>query len=724
LGSFGLVDAAPAVGQHSHDYRVVSVALPSLRDELDLLPGPITADGAPSWLLHDPVRNRFFTIDWPTFEVLQRWSYNDPQAIVQAIGSATTLQLTAEDVARIEVFLRENQLIKLQTLGCARDLAKRREEQEGSRLKWLLHHYLFFRVPLWRPDAWLDSWSSVAALFFSRGFQWLTLLALLLGLTQVVRQWDGFMASLVDTFSWSGLLAYGVALFCVKLLHELGHAFTAKRFGCRVPAMGVAFLVLWPMAYTDTNETWRLTNRWQRLQVASAGILTELYIAAWATLAWALLPDGELRAAAFVLATTSWVATLAINASPFLRFDGYFILSDWLDMPNLHERSFALARWKLREWLFGLGERRPEHFSSRREAWLIAFAWATWIYRLVVFLGIALLVYQFFIKLVGILLFVVEIIWFIAMPIRNELKAWAQRWPAIRSRGRGRLTLGVALLLILTVLMPWPGRVHSSGQLRPLQVWPVFSPGAAQVEHFALVEGVKVKAGDELIRLHAPELQRKRAAFLARIKLLRWQAAAAGFADDSRLRLQSSQDDLATATTELAGLDEELRRYAPRAPFNGQLRVMDPDLHEGQWLSAKEPIALLINSERLVVETYLDEAAVKRIELGGRGLFIVDSGAGPALQLRVANIDEDASRVLSNGALSVQAGGHILTRPRGEQLVPEHSMYRVSLEVESPAAGLEGTSWRGHVVIHGSWEAPVRQYLRNLVTLAVREFGF
>jgi putative peptide zinc metalloprotease protein len=194
------------------------------------------------------------------------------------------------------------------------------------------------------------------------------------------------------------------------------------------------------MAYTDTNDTWRLTSRWQRLLVASAGILTELVIAAWATLAWAFLPDGALRSAAFVLATTSWVATLAINASPFMRFDGYFILSDFLELPNLHERSFALARWRLREWLFDLGEEKPEHFSRRRETGLILFAWAVWIYRLVVFLGIAVLVYHFFIKIVGIFLFMVEIIWFIALPIRHELQAWAKRWPQIRSRPRSRLS--------------------------------------------------------------------------------------------------------------------------------------------------------------------------------------------------------------------------------------------------------------------------------------------
>lgn len=699
------------------------MALPQLREELDLLPGPVLADGQPSWTLHDPVRNRFFSIDWPTFEVLQRWSFDAPDAIADSIRTATTLQLDAGDVEQVVRFLLDNQLLKPGGAGSARQLAERRARQEGSRLTWLLHHYLFFRVPLWRPDAWLDRWQTTAGLFCTRTFALLTLLALVLGLSQVVRQWDGFLSSLVDTFSWEGLAAYGVALVLVKLLHELGHAFTAKRFGCRVPTMGVAFLVLWPMAYTDTNETWRLTSRWQRLQVASAGILTELVIAAWATLAWALLPDGELRSAAFVLATTGWVATLAVNASPFMRFDGYFILSDWLDLPNLHERSFALARWKLREWLFDLGEQRPEHFGPRREAWLIAFAWATWLYRLVVFLGIAVLVYHFFVKVVGILLFIVEIVWFVAMPIRHELQAWQQCWPLIRKRRRSRRSLLLLLGLIALLLVPWPGRVHSSGILRPAEIWPVFAAGPARVEHLAHGEGQAVAAGEELIRLAAPELQERRETLLARIQALRWQAASAGFGDASRAMLQSRQEELVTATTELASLDEQLARYAPKAPFAGQLRDLDPDLHEGQWLAAKEPIALLVGAGSLV-ETYLDEEQVKRIQVGDRGTFITDAGEGPLLHLTVTNVDADATRVLDSGMLAVQAGGHILTRQRGEQLVPEHGVYRVSLAVKSSLEELDGQAWRGRVVVHGRWEAPAWRYLRNALAVLVREASF
>jgi putative peptide zinc metalloprotease protein len=700
------------------------VPLPPLREELALLPGPTLADGQPSWTLHDPSRNRFFSLDWPTLEILQRWPLDDAGAIVDEIGASTTLQLEAEDVEQVARFLVDNQLTRPPPASSARQYAERLASLEGGRFKWLLHHYLFFRIPLLRPDAWLSRWQGVAGLFFTRQFALMTGIALLLGLGQVVRHWEGFVASLVDTFNWEGLAAYGLALFAVKLLHELGHAFTAKRFGCRIPSMGVAFLVLWPMAYTDTNDTWRLTSRWQRLQVASAGILTELVIAAWATLAWAFLPDGALRSAAFVLATTSWVATLAINASPFMRFDGYFILSDFLELPNLHERSFALARWRLREWLFDLGEEKPEHFSRRRETGLILFAWAVWIYRLVVFLGIAVLVYHFFIKIVGIFLFMVEIIWFIALPIRHELQAWAKRWPQIRSRPRSRLSVLALVLMLGLSVIPWPSRIAASGLLHPAELWPVFVPGPAQLVGPPPAEGQRLQAGDRLIELRSPDLASRLDAARNRLEGQRWQAATAGFDSESRSRLQSSQEALETAQAEYASLQEEAQRYAPRAPFAGTVRDVDPDLAAGQWLSRNEKLAVLLGEGSALVETYLDEESVKRIRVGDGGIFMADGRDGPTLPLTVTRIDADATRVLPNNMLSAQFGGHILTRERAHKITPEQAVYRVTLAVDGPAGTLAGQAWRGQVVIRGSWQAPAWPYLRHGFAVLLRETGF
>ena len=704
------------------------MGLPLLRDELDLLPGPMLPDGAPSWTLHDPARNQFFRIDWTLFEVLQRWHLDDPAAIAAEISASTTLQIGTQEVQDVIQFLTTHQLLRPSGAKAAADMAQHLQKRQGTLLGWLLHHYLFFRIPLVRPDAWLNRWQGVAGLLFSRHFLTLTLLAFGFGLLQVVQRWDVFVGTLVDTFNIEGLLSYGLAVFAVKVLHELGHAFTAKRMGCRVPTMGVAFLVMWPVAYTDTNETWRLTDRYQRLKVASAGILTELAVAAWATLAWALFPEGAFKSAAFFLATTSWITTLAINASPFLRFDGYFILSDWLDISNLHERSFALARWRLREWLFDLREDPPEYFSSERTRALVAFAWGVWIYRLVLFLGIAALVYYMFFKVLGLVLFTVEILWFVLLPVWQELRAWAKRRPVIASRRRGWLSLVFLVLIGSLAFVPWPVRVTASALLRPAEVWPVFSPGGARVEALPFKEGDAVAAGSTLLRLFVPDLQMRQKANSAKLESMQWQASAAEVDPLGKNSLRSTQESLQVVRAEQASLRAESLQFAPVAPFAGRLRDLDPDLQVGQWLARKEPIAMLVREDSgWLVETWLNEDTVHRVRVGDTALFFTEGPDTQRIELTVNSIDQDGARTLPRAELSAQRGGHVLAREKAGQLVPEHAIYHVSLGLansEKLPTELTAHSWRGKVTIHAQWEAPAWPYLRQALAVLVREAGF
>lgn len=708
--------------------------LPLLREELALYCGPHLADGQPSWTLHDPVRNQFFRIDWLTFEIISRWSMDEKSTIADSVNADTTLCPDAADVEAVIRFLMENQLVKPDGVDSSRQFADRLRKMRGTWQSWLLHHYLFFRIPLVCPDGWLERWQSWVAPFYSRGFVLMTLVALVVGLIEVYRDWARFSATLMDTFSWNGLLGYGVTLIGIKVLHELGHAFTAKRYGCRVPAMGVAFLVMFPVAYTDTNEVWKLAQRNQRLAVAGAGVMTELVIAAWATLAWGLLPEGIPKSIAFMLATTTWIATLAINSSPFMRFDGYFLLSDWLDMPNLHNRAFALARWDLRERLFNLGLPAPEFFSKQRTIGLILFAYATWIFRLVVFLGIAALVYSFFIKAVGVLLFIVEIGWFVVLPVWNEVKLWPVLlakdgqprgfWALLRHGPRVRRTFGLVCVLVLLFIVPWPTRQAASGSLKPVEIFPIYAPAGAQVVSLPWPEGSAVGEGALLLELTSPELQLRWRRIQTRLERLRWQVSSAGVNSEQRQNLQVLEQEEQTAQAELANVQAEMRLYAPTAPFAGILRDLQPDLKPGQWVGNRERLGVLVKTDRWQVETYLDEDAVNRIKQGNQAKFFTDGLEGPVLSLTVIAIDQDASRVLSNAQLAAQVGGSIMTREKHGQLVPERAVYRVTLRVETDVANLAQQSWRGHVVIRGSWEAPGLKFLRSALVLVWRELGF
>lgn len=696
--------------------------LPSLREELTLHASAPASDGSPAWVLQDPTRNLFFRIDWLSFEILARWQAGSVQAILDALVSETTLQASEEDVQQVLDFLRTNELLVISGERDNRRLLELKAQHEQSWWKELIHNYLFFRLPLFFPDRWLQRTLPWIEPFFGRGFFLLTALALLTGVIAVIRQWEPFVSTLVDTFSWQGLAGYGLTLVFVKFLHELGHAFAAKRYGCRVPTIGIAFLVLFPMAYTDVNETWKLRDHRQRLLVGSAGIITELYIAAWATLAWVLLPEGSLRSAAFLLATTTWVSTLAINLSPFLRFDGYFILMDWLQMPNLHPRAFALARWHLRESLFGIDEPPPEHLTAGRRRGLICFAYLVWIYRLIVFFGIALLIYHMFTKVLGILLFAIEIFWFLLRPILRELNEWRQRWDELRQGRRWRRTCWLIAGLIILLVVPW--RIHVSGGalLRPVQSFPVVTPVAAQVRELPVTAGDTIEAGSPLIILESRDLASQQAILSARVQALGWQVEGAGFDREWRNRQLVLQQELAVAQAQLDGLAQEQARLIPQAPFTGRLLDLPSDLAPGQWVAPNQRLGILVDPSSWQVETYLSEREIERISVGASGRFFPETAGQPVRALHVLRIDSDATRILPEPILAASYGGEILTRERNGQLFPDRALYRVVLTVD------DGTSLtqaeRGHVVINAEPRTLFTEFVENAAGVLIRESGF
>jgi putative peptide zinc metalloprotease protein len=697
--------------------------LPALREELVVQEGPRLHDGQPSWTLHDPARNRFFRLDWLTFEIFQRWSLGDPAVIAKMISEQTPIKPTADDVMAVVTFAGANQLLRFTGADTSRSLADSHQKMHPSWWQWLIHNYLFFRVPLVRPERFLVWLNEHAAFLFRRAFWYTTAGAALAGIWLVWRQWDVFKKTWIDFANLHGIVGYLLVLIAVKIVHECGHGLVATHFGCRVPSMGVAFLVMTPVAYTDTNDAWNLKQRKPRILIGAAGMLAEIMIAAWATLAWGLLPDGYLRSAAFLVATTTWVKSLLVNTSPLMRFDGYYLLSDYLDLPNLHSRSFALARWRLREWLFGLGEAPPEYFRRSLANGLTALAIFIWIYRLVVFLGIALFVYHFFFKALGIVLFAVEIVWFIALPIVSELKHWFMKRKQIARSPRLRWLLVGAGLLLLLVAIPLPQYVRVEGQLSSAEEFRVIAPEVAQLAELNVREGQEVKAGEILLRLDSSALTLRLEKARAKIESLTAESAAAGANMTQRGRTPMVEAELAIARASLREAEAALRQLAPAAPFSGRFYFTESDLRIGDVISRNEVLGLLAGDSAWVVVTYVDEQSAHLVRSGADARIYVAGSSAP-LKLRVASVDQDASRTITHPLLTTDGGGKISVRVKDADLLPERAVYRVLL-VPTAARKLDVPQFlRGTVLISGEAESRIVSWTRNAVSLLWRELGF
>jgi putative peptide zinc metalloprotease protein len=697
----------------------ISAPWPALREELRLHEGPADLSGHPTWTLQDPVRHRFVRIDWLTWEVLRHWWLGNPQAIAEHITRQTTLVVSPEDVSDVLALVRREELVHPQTPP----------EETGAwtlrrGLEWLLHNYLFFRIPLARPDRLLERLVPWLRWAGSPTFAWLSVLALAGGLYGALQQSEQLHGQWLDLLSWRGLLFYGMTLCAVKLAHELGHALVARHQGCRVPTMGVAFMVMWPVAYTDTTEAWKLADPRARMKIAAAGVRTELTIAAWATLAWAVLPDGSWRTAAFVLATMTWITSVLVNLSPFMRFDGYFVLCDLLDMPNLHERSFAQARVWMRRGLLGWQQPWPEDFSPGARRALVAFALATWGWRLMLYLGIAWTVYAFGFKLLGVCLFLVEMGWFIAFPVWREVKIWFGGWREWRTRRRWRLTSATMAALLALAFVPWSATVTGAALAQPAQTLAVRLPSAATLESLEVQPGMHVKAGQVLLRATTPELMRQAAATEAQMARLQQELAGAALDSEQQGRWASLQAELRTAREQAQAVKQEQARLHLTAPFTGQVIDVLPGLAPGGPAPpASQVLMHLASDEAWSAVVYVDEATARGLRLGQPAHVVLDASPWQRLRAHVHSVAAQPSSLVTEAVLVQAHGGLIDAREASGGWVPQQSLYRVMLELDE-APRHAPRAWRGHAAISGTPQSVAHWLWHRASTLWVKEAGF
>lgn len=659
--------------------------LPVLRDELEILEGAPNSDGSPTWTIFDPIRNRFFKLDRAVFEVLTRWRFGNENMISSRINQETSLNITPDYVKKVATFLSEHQLTRSHGRQGMCTLAKAVKSQNQSWWAWLMHHYLFFRIPVVRPDCFLSHTYPYVAWLYSRFVAVLLAVGLVIGLFLLSRQWETFVVSLVDMLSLQGLVYFGVAIVISKLAHEFGHAYTAKRFGCHVPTMGIAFLVMWPMFYTDCNETWKLKDRRQRFSVASAGMVVELSIAIFAMLLWSFLPYGPAKDMTFVLATTTWVSSVLINISPFMRFDGYYLMSDWLDIPNLHERSTALARWKLREVLFDLGEPAPEIFSRRRRRFLITFAVCVWVYRLVLFLGIAMLVYHFFIKIIGVLLFSVEIGWFVLRPLWSEMRQWGRRRGKIMRRSRSLLSLFFGVGLVVLFSIPWQATVTVPALLQADSLIQIYASAQGRIVSDLAIEGRMLMSDEPIMTLENKELDHQFNQLNARRKVLQYELDAGAFDAQFRKRNDVIIASLAELDAEREAFQKLKQRLKTRTPMKGIFTDPEPDLTKGQWIGRGQRLGAVRSVVASRIVAYVDEDDIFRIKPMAKCRFYSREPGKLAEPCHVEVLQTSASAILAEPALASAFGGTIRVRAGEKGLVPERAIYKVRLKLENDA---------------------------------------
>nr|MBP6201402.1 HlyD family efflux transporter periplasmic adaptor subunit [Nitrospira sp.]MBP7363264.1 HlyD family efflux transporter periplasmic adaptor subunit [Nitrospira sp.] len=697
--------------------------LPPLRKNLQFLRGAPTPEGVPTWTIVDPVRNKYFQIEWQVYQILQRWSCGTVEKLVAVVRRDTTSRIRAEDVEDLVRFLYANSLTEQSASGRVKDYVEQEAARHHVWWQWLLHHYLFIKIPLVRPHGFLQATLPLVAPLYTPLAAWCFGIAGAIGLFLVGQQWSTFLSTFLHFFTWSGALMYGAVFCAVKVVHELGHAYTATRFGCRVPTIGVALMVMMPVLYSDISDAYRLSSRRKRLWIAGAGVVAELGLAAVATLVWGFLPDGAIRSVVFVAATTSWVMSLAVNLNPFMRFDGYYLLADGLGIPNLQDRAFAFGQWRIRELLFAPGAPPPEAVGLSNRRILIAYAWGIWLYRLVLFTGIALAVYHYFFKVLGLLLFLVEIVFFIGLPIWRELTSWWSRRAAYASTGRFAVTMTVVAAMLLLACLPWSSRVAIPGVLQAGSYATIYPPAPGRIASVSVHAGQSVRAGDTVLVLENPLLAKEARLARTQVELLDFRLQRqAGYAED-RLQGQVLAESLRSKLVELDGVAEKQQRLVLQAPIDGVVVDQADSLYPGRWINEKLAVAYVVNSRTAIVTALAPVEDLGVLAVGQEALFIPNDVTRQTTRARVTEIRDVDEQDLSVPYLASIYGGAVPVRKDSHgRLQAEQSVYRVELEVLDEVVRADQVV-TGLIHVAGTPQSLVARMWDRVVAVMIRESG-
>jgi putative peptide zinc metalloprotease protein len=704
--------------------------LPPLRQELRLEPAAPSPEGIPRWRLYDPLQHRFFLIGEEDVMLLALWPCGSVgklrEALAQRVAatgdaSLAEAELDEELLDGLLRFLHTHHLLQTSGKQAYQTLADQAKRLRGHGLRGVINRVLAMRLPVWSPHALIEYFIPTVNAIGHRSMLTVWTLLTLLGIYLTTRQWDQFIGTFSDFFSPSGMLAYGVALAGLKIVHELGHAYMATVRGVRVGNMGVSIFMGMPMLYTELGDVARLNDPRQRMWIAAGGVLAESFVAGLATLAWAVLPEGSLRSVAFVIATTSWLTSLLVNLNPLSRFDGYYFLADALRLDNLQPRALAFNHWLIGRLLLGPVEAPPEPVSRRRAALFMTYGTLSWCYQIMLSCGIAWLAYRTLFKTAGVLLLAYALWQFVGRRILRSVHHWWSLRDRVGRRRRLGLTIFGAALLLLCVL-PLDRRVEIPAMVGWQSETPIQAPENARIEALPMRSYSQVKKGDLLVRFYSPELDSKRATAQLNLTIASERLDRIGGDNRDRAETTVLRQQQLQAEADLAGLAERARMLEWRAPQDGLLVDVPANLQVGQWVKPSTTLGRLLHGDALDAIGFVNEKELARLHPGAEGVFIADEPSLPRHHVSLRAIDNNASEFISPDSLSSRYGGPIATQPNDQgRSVPVVGQHRLNFDVnEGSPLGLP-LRVRGEIQLAATPQSLAEQSIRRVWQLLVAE---
>ena len=619
------------------------------------------------YVLQDPASGRFHRFTPAAYLVISLM--NGVRTVRQIWDLACSRlgddALTQDEIIRLLAQLHQVDVLHADVPPDTEEVSARATKVRNRKLisSWL--NPLAVRLPLFDPDVFLSATMPFLRPMFSRIAACLCVALFGSAVVLAAMHWSELTDNIVDRVLVESSLALLLLTYpIVKTFHELGHGYAVKHWGGEVHELGVMLLVFMPVPYVDASSSASFGDKWQRALVGAAGIIVELILASFALIIWLDVEEGIIRAFAFNVMLIGGISTVLFNGNPLLRFDGYYVLSDLVEIPNLADRSKRYISHLLIRYVFGVRNAVSPATHPSERFWFIAYGASSFAYRMFIVSVIVLVVAtKFFI--IGVVLAIWSGIMMLGVPLAKS--AWFLFYNPILARQRRRAigicgaTLGAAALILL--LVPVPYRTVAEGV--------VWSPGQAGV--FAGTEGTVaallsepnsvVARGDPLIQLQDPLLEARVRVLGATVRELELRRAAVVGTDPLRQQMYEEQLEHARGDLELSR--ERQASLVVRSPGQGRFILRRPADVLGKFAHKGEVLAFVSDFDHPIVRIVVPEESADLVRTRPKAVAIRLSnniGAVHAASVlrEVPSIDDR----LPSLALSTAGGGDVAIDPR------------------------------------------------------------
>ncbi len=626
--------------------------------------------GQPWYVLQDSVTARYHRFTPSAYFVI---GLMDGRRKLDTIWEAANTEFGDDAPTQDEVIQLLGQLHAGDVLQCeippdSMELFRRYEQDRLSKLKQRLISPLAIRIPLFDPERMLQFLIPLVRPLFSWFGFIIWTLVVGVGIALVVSHWTDLTHNISDrVLNTDNLLLMWLSFPFIKLLHELGHALATKHWGGEVHEMGVSLLVLTPVPYVDASASSAFPDKRKRIFVAAAGMMVELFIATLALFVWLNVESGLVSAAMFNIMLIGGVSTLFFNGNPLLRFDGYFMLADAIEIPNLGGRAQQYIGYLCQRYLFDVQSAESPVTADGERRWFVLYGVAAFIYRIIITFVIVLFVStKFFI--IGILLAEWAVITQILFPLGKQLRFLFVS-PKIRRRrfralGLTAIALTTVAVTVFYLPVPYWTRVEgvvwlpeqsqvragSDGLVRELAAAPdsIVAPGAALIK----LEDAFLKADLEVLEARLTELT------------ARYDAVASS----DRVEAELIEQEAESVRAELALVREKSNKLLVRSPGSGQFIVPKPQNLPGLFVRKGDLIGYVAARSDPNVRVVVSQSDILLIRQRTVGVEVkLSSRPQLTFDAVVEREVPAANYILPSKALGTAGGGRIAVDPGDEQ---------------------------------------------------------